>query len=299
MFLATPNETSSLNMSDGASILLRRYGRPNSIRLILSHGNGLAIDAYFPFWKLLIDEFDVFLFDIRNHGQNPQHQPAFHNWDRIAQDIMEISREIRAQFGNAPTVGIFHSLSAVAALRSMRSFGPHYDALMLCDPPLCPDTSHYLYDEQIARMKEMAHRASSRQIYFDSPEQFANQLACRPAFKRWAPGAHLLFAQATLKRSGDMRWALRCTRENEAHIFSTNVDATLWQELKRCRIPTIILGADPTLSTTDPTARICWAIHQEIGTEYTYIPETTHFLQIEKPLDCYRVLLSFIERHDF
>ena len=51
-------------------ITLRRHGNPDGPRLVMSHGNGLAIDLYYPFWSLLMDEYDIFMYDLRNHGWN-------------------------------------------------------------------------------------------------------------------------------------------------------------------------------------------------------------------------------------
>lgn len=39
-------------------------------RLVMSHGNGLARDLWYPFWSLLSDEFDLIIYDLRNHGWN-------------------------------------------------------------------------------------------------------------------------------------------------------------------------------------------------------------------------------------
>ena len=57
-------------MDDGNSIILRRHGNPAGPMLVLCHGNGLAIDLYYPFWSLLTEEFDVIVHDLRNHGWN-------------------------------------------------------------------------------------------------------------------------------------------------------------------------------------------------------------------------------------
>ncbi|MCY4629986.1 MAG: hypothetical protein OXE75_03735, partial [bacterium] len=50
-----PLETIDARMADGTVITLRRHGNPDGRRLVLSHGNGLAIDLYYPFWSLLAD----------------------------------------------------------------------------------------------------------------------------------------------------------------------------------------------------------------------------------------------------
>ena len=68
-----PGQMVPLLMRDGAEIRLRRYGDSTGLRLVLSHGNGLAINSYAPFWLSLTDQFDVIVFDVRNHGENPRH----------------------------------------------------------------------------------------------------------------------------------------------------------------------------------------------------------------------------------
>lgn len=65
-----PHSIREVWIDDDTFSVLRRHGNPDGPRLVLSHGNGLAIDLYYPFWTLLIDEFDLFVFDLRNHGWN-------------------------------------------------------------------------------------------------------------------------------------------------------------------------------------------------------------------------------------
>ena len=68
--LPDPLATHEVQVDADTVIALRRHGNPNGPRLVLSHGNGLAIDLYYPFWSLLTDEFDVIVYDQRNHGWN-------------------------------------------------------------------------------------------------------------------------------------------------------------------------------------------------------------------------------------
>jgi hypothetical protein len=78
-----PAAAATLVMKDGALIRLRRYGRTGRTRLVLSHGNGLAINAYAPFWLPLAQDYDVVVFDMRNHGENPLHKLDGHTWDNF------------------------------------------------------------------------------------------------------------------------------------------------------------------------------------------------------------------------
>jgi pimeloyl-ACP methyl ester carboxylesterase len=68
---STPVETVDISMDDGAVIRVRRHSRGKQ-RLLFSHGNGFAINAYYPLWRLFLDNYEVVVFDVRNHGQNPR-----------------------------------------------------------------------------------------------------------------------------------------------------------------------------------------------------------------------------------
>ena len=55
---------------NGSIVHVRRHGAGQGPRLLLTHGNGLAADAYLPFWGGLTDRFEIFVHDLRNHGWN-------------------------------------------------------------------------------------------------------------------------------------------------------------------------------------------------------------------------------------
>lgn len=73
-------------MSDGA---VRQYGNLSAPRLILSHGNGCAIDGYFPYWERLLPVFEVVVFDFRNSGINPVHD-GDHGYERFMADMSAV-----------------------------------------------------------------------------------------------------------------------------------------------------------------------------------------------------------------
>src|SRR5690554_93028 len=65
-----PIDRFAARMTDGAELQVRRYGNGTGPRLVISHGNGFAVDGYRVFWQPLYDDYDVVVFDIRNHGLN-------------------------------------------------------------------------------------------------------------------------------------------------------------------------------------------------------------------------------------
>jgi pimeloyl-ACP methyl ester carboxylesterase len=296
-----PAAVVDLAMDDGAVVRLRRHGNPAGSRLALSHGNGLAMDAYYPFWRLLLADHDVILFDQRNHGANPPHGlAAHHTWDRIVADNEAIRRGIDAAFGARPVAGCFHSLSAVAALKATLERGTLWQALCLYDPPIFPRPGHALENHERLHMDEMAAIARRRPERYDSPAAFAAVLAARAGFRRWAPGTHLLFAEATLRRDsarGD--WALACPREFEAHIFATNLDPTIWPRVREIAAPLRLIGADVDLPGQQAPALLAAGIAADQGLDYAMIRDTTHFLQVEAPEPVRAATAEFLARAGF
>src|SRR5262252_2493156 len=123
LIVPTPHESLDVDLEDGAKIRVRRHGNPNGVRLTITHGNGFAADAYLPFWQLFIPSYDVLVFDCRNHGQNLPAEPANHNYAQLARDLERVWHAIDARLGRKPTVGIFHSMSARAAMKQAIEIG--------------------------------------------------------------------------------------------------------------------------------------------------------------------------------
>jgi pimeloyl-ACP methyl ester carboxylesterase len=297
-----PIAAATLVMKDGAQIRLRRYGKPGATRLVLSHGNGLAINAYAPFWLPLAEHYDVVVFDMRNHGENPLHDETAHHWETFYSDIEAILQGIVAQFGPATTVGVFHSLSSLAALShtqrtAAKGLPNRLDAICLFDPPMLAPKSHALRAAGEADSVKMSTRAARRTPVFDSPDELAQQFRKHASFARWVPEGADLFARHTLRQMPDGRWTLRCPPSYEARVFKEN-KGPLFEGLPTVPIPLIIIAGDPDAVYASPAAKVAKAAHEELGIEYAFVPDTTHFLQIEEPQACRDLLIDFLRRHN-
>ena len=66
--LPEPLSICKVQVDDNTEIAVRRHGNSAGPRLVVSHGNGLTVDLYFPFWSLFMDDFDLMIYDLRNHG---------------------------------------------------------------------------------------------------------------------------------------------------------------------------------------------------------------------------------------
>jgi len=282
-------------MDDGAIVHIRRHGNPAGPRLALSHGNGLAIDGYLPFWAPLLDRYDVVVFDFRNHGRNPTHRLDHHNWPAFVGDLERIHGLIQEHFGAKRMAGAFHSLSAVSATMHTLKLGARWNPLVLFDPPFYPRDGHPLREPQVTGENLIATRAERRTPAYNDPGELARQF--KKYFPRWQPEAYELMARATLRHDAATgQWVLACPRDYEAHVFRSNRDTSTWHGLGRMPVPVKLIGADPDGDSGAP-ARIGKAIAAEAGVPYEAIADTSHFLQIERPAECIRAMEAFLAEH--
>src|SRR5713226_1844070 len=260
--LPTPHRIVDLELDDGAIIRLRQHGNPAGPRLALSHGNGLAIDGYYPFWSLLRERYELILFDFRNHGQNPTHRFEHHNWPRFVDDMEQVFSAIQDHFGAKRTVGVFHSLSAVTATMQTQRCGVRWDPLVLFDPPYYPPEQHRLNLLQYQNEEEIAAGAAKRRPSYADPRELAAGFARR--MTRWTPDAYELMARATLRHDpASNQWLLACPREFEAHVFRSNRDTSTWTDLASMPVAVKLICGDPDAEDALPPARLGQAIAAE------------------------------------
>src|SRR4029079_7964993 len=143
--IPSPRETFEVPLEDGARIRMRRHGNPDGVRLLVTHGNGFAADAYYPYWQHLLPKFDVLVFDFRNHGQNVPVVPANHHYAQLSRDLERVVQEVKAKLGPRKTAGIFHSMSARTAMNTRMEVGCRWAALVLLDRPAVRRKGHPLY----------------------------------------------------------------------------------------------------------------------------------------------------------
>ena len=288
-----PLELHEVRAVDGYPITLRRHGNPDGPRLVLGHGNGFAIDAYWPFWSRFTDDFDVLVHDVRNHGWNPVGDPDAHTIPAVAADLDRVSREIDRRFGARPKAGVFHSLTALAALHAATSH--EYAALVLFDPPmLLPGRAMVELERLGAGMGAATLRRRQR---FDQPSQYAQLLAEKPAFGRLDAPQLDLFARSTLRPAGDGDgYELSCPPAHEARLWDALYPFARKVDFGAMACPLKVIGSDPTVSNSFlPSVQM----PDILLTGYDFVPETTHLLQLEEPDICADFTLGYLAEQAF
>ena len=284
-----PHSVLEVRVDNETDIVVRRHGNPAGPRVITSHGNGFAIDMYYPFWSLLEEDFDLVVYDLRNHGWNRVSALQNHNFPTFVRDLDTIADAVEQHYGKKATVGVFHSVSSLATLLSP-TMCARFAGLILFDPPLCKANDSY--DKFEAAAMRAAAMARRRTEVFTGPEQFVELLNFVPTFHRAVPGVIDLVARTTLRKNEEGEgYVLRCPRDYEAQIMDYARAFAVLVDLVAIHCPVKVLGADPTL----PFSYLPSLDMSDIlEVEYDYLPDTTHFLQLEKPEECVAEMRQFL-----
>ena len=296
--IPTPSLTFEVPLEDGARIAMRRHGNPDGVRLLVTHGNGFAADAYYPYWRQLLSKFDVLVFDFRNHGQNVPVTPANHNYAQLARDLERVVAAVTAKLPARKTAGIFHSMSARTAMKHAIEIGWRWDALMLFDPPDVPPKGHPLYAGMEVFENKLTEWAKGRRRSFASIDELTEEYRQSRATARWVEGEHELMARSVLRQSPDgSGYELTCAPENEAAIYAEALTLNLWPKASEFGGPVKLVGCDPNFKGAPATGPANQALGIEGGYDYSFVEGTGHLLQIEKPDECIRLTMEFLGKH--
>lgn len=278
-----------IQVDSGTTIYLRRHGNPEGPRLVMSHGNGLAVDLYYPFWASLLDDFDLVVYDLRNHGWNQVSSLDDHNIPTLITDHDRVQEAIGEHFGQKPQVGVFHSVSALISLLSPAR-GSYFSALVLYDPPICkPGRGLREFELASERAAGMARRRTGN---FKKEQDLSELLPFFPPFQLFAAGVFELMARTTLRESEDgTGYVLRCPPDYEAQMVDYAGIYAVAVDFDTLECPVKVIGADPTLPYSYlPTLDLS----DILSVDYDFLPEASHFLQLEKPAECVAALRAFL-----
>jgi pimeloyl-ACP methyl ester carboxylesterase len=293
-----PHSTFDAVMDDGAVIALRRHGNLSGPRIILSHGNGLAINGYFPYWGLFLADFEVVVFDFRNCGENPV-QDGAHGYDRFLADFDTIYDAIDTEFGKKTQIGAFHSMSSRANLKYALDGNRRLDGLVVFDPPMVPPKGHPLHDRMDGEERVLCRWAGTRPDGFDDPAEQAALFRKSRMLSNWADGAYDLMARSILRRDAATgKWMLVCSGAREAEIYRQNAELNIWPHATEFPMPVLVVASDPDSKIPSAPGYACRALRDECGWAYECVPGTGHFLQIQEPAICAGITRRFAAEID-
>ena len=286
-----PLAVHEVRMPDGAAIILRCHGNPDGRRLVLSHGNGLAIDLYYPFWSLLLDDFDLIVYDLRNHGWNAVGDMSTHNVPTFALDTTAFSQPLTTCTGRSPQPAYstpFPHWQVCCPPRKAMPLRRACCSIRPCAGRASASTNSRPPRRAPPRRCGGVRIGSGRARSLPRPcRSCPSSLAPFRESMSWSPGPRSAPVPA------GTGYELRCPRDFEAQIIDYSGVYALLVDLQALGSPTKVIGADPTLPYSFLPTFDCSDIAK---VDYDFIPEATHLLQLERPQECAAATREFLNR---
>ena len=109
---------------------------------------------------------------------------------------------------------------------------------------------------------------------------------------------HELMARSVLRQSAGRRRLRAHLRAGErGGDLRAGADLDLWPKASEFGGPVKLIGCDPNLKGAPATGPANQALGIEGGYDYSFVPDTGHLLQIEKPQPCLDLTLAFLAKH--
>jgi pimeloyl-ACP methyl ester carboxylesterase len=260
--------------------------------LIFAHANGFPPGSYGKLLRELSADYRVSAFSAR--ALWPEYDPSsVASWRDLAQDLCRSMEE----HGLRRMLGVGHSLGG--ALTIMAAAGdPHlFSALALVDPVVFTG-GHALF-WGVLKGLGFGHRLPLIRGARRRRERFADLDAARSAyagksvFSTWDPEVLDDYVRAGFRETGDGEVELRYSKGWEARIFELT-PASVWSDLRRIELPTLVIRGAFSDTFRPAAAR---RVERELArATIVELPETSHFLPMEAPLDVARLIVDWHRR---
>ncbi|KZY34729.1 hypothetical protein A3731_18545 [Roseovarius sp. HI0049] len=279
-------EKEIVRLSDGGRVAIRRWGGEKPERIVMSHGNGLAIDGFYEFATELMDHFEVVAFDMRSHGQSGPGEVVENPWPRFVADIPEIYEAIQTRFGEKPMHGAFHSLSSIATLMAQSQTPLGWRSLTLFEPPVPPVADVELLEEFEQAHRGLSRRTRARRRRFSGPERLVRSLRRSPTFGGIPDAVTHRLAEAMLYRADhdpEAPYELVCDPDLEANTFDIKLPREWWDGLASVQLPVqVVVGT--TLGHDLPVLiRTASFLAQTFGFACAAVEGGGHLMQMQRP----------------
>ncbi len=242
-------------MPDGAVLPVYRIGGPKDApALLFGHANGMAAGSYAPWLDLLAADAQVFAFDARGHGGSTWPDGPIETVfavDRIADDLVHLTRRVAAEAGTGELSYVGHSLGAASALRLLvLGRAPAWRAFVAFEPPIFPPPGTAARAEAVEKQERLVVGTLKRRAEWASPAALAARLKGRGMFARFDPAMLEAHCRASLRPSGN-GFRLCCPPAIESFIFRSQSDADTWQRLSAIARAVTLIGGDPAMPDND------------------------------------------------
>jgi len=234
------------------------------------------------------DGFHSICLEQRGHGRSAR--VAVTHWRSQGEDVAAFVAALALD----ELVGIGHSMGGHALVDA----AAHTDAfsrLVLLDPTIASPEA-YETEGPLMMIEGGVHPAARRKNDFASPEEMAERLLPKGAYRLWERRILDDYCRYGLVRTDAGRYELACPPELEASVYMTSrSNGGVFDSVRSLRIPVTVMRAmepshdgersDFSVSPTWPGLAGEFANAREI-----YLPDCTHFIPMQMPDEVVRVV---------
>lgn len=280
-------------MSQSRAIPFDEFGSVGPV-LHFAHANGYPPRAYTQLLNFLSRSFHVLAMHMRPLWQDSDPQ-AVSDWQFLASDLHDFLAD-RVQ---PPCFGIGHSMGANATLRLAIREPRQFKALVLIDPVLFPPGTSRTWDFFFRLgitpyIHPLVKSALRRRSSFQSREEMFGNYRTKPIFARLSDASLMDYVRSIACQQPDGSVCLCYPPAWEARIYaiSLRADREIWHNLKNLTSPLCILRGELTDTFWEKTARRVKKLLPR--TCVVSIPDSTHLLPLEKPIETGEKILEFL-----
>lgn len=273
------------------------FGPERAPEVVFVHANGFNARTYASILRPLGEGLTVWAVDLRGHGRSTL--PAAPRWRRSWGDLRDDLVAMLDRLGAPPLVMAGHSMGGTTSLLAAARRPDRVRGLVLFDPVIMPRPAA-LYAQTpwasgaLWRRMGIVQGALRRRAVFDGKAAAVKAYTGRGAFKTWPLEVLTDYVADGFHERADGRVTLSCAPEWEASNFAAQ-GADPWRAVRNLRAPIRILRAEHA-----STCRIGEGAGfvRRAGAEVTLetLPDTTHFLPMERPALVREALLTAARR---
>ncbi len=259
------------------------------------HGNGFCAGTYSPFIRYLIHDLHIFAGDVRGHGGSDQPDiKRVRHWEIFADDL----KTLVEQTMSPPIIGMGHSLGAVTTYIAAAKYPRLFSCIILMDPSILPRRVLWLIGILkmigLAGNIPLARRARRRRKIFQGKKEALKRFTLgRSIFKTWSKDFLEAYLECGLLEKDPDRAVLKCDPELEARIFES-VPLDVWRYAEKISCPVLAIRGEHSDAFTADAAERLKSLIDDYKLET--IPESGHFVPMEKPEACARVIADFLHQ---
>lgn len=258
--------------------------------LHFAHGNGFPPGAYRVLLEALAADYRVVAMAARPlwGASTPAELTG---WRQLAQDLRQ---GLQAR-GFDRVAGVGHSLGGVTSALAAAAEPERFSALVLIDPVLFTGPRSWLWGATkalgLAHRLPLALRARRRRERWRDREEARAAWSRLAVFSTWREEALDDYVACGLVEAAGGGVGLRFPRDWEARVFEVT-PASVWPELRALTVPTLFVRGRS--STTFTAAAAERALREVPGARLAEVPDTGHFLPMERPRELARLVLEFL-----